>query len=109
MLIDSFSYVPEECKGDDGKSIVAFEDCTASEFPISLAGRESLKYASFNLVTKPRHDIAKSIFTSVPLVNRLFTASRDTLWVSIPIERKLTVHSEILFVQQKELKAVQQA
>ena len=104
-LHDSFSYVPEECTSGDGKNIVAFEDPTSSEFPINLAGRDSLKYASFNLVTKPRHDIAKSLFTSIPLVNRLFENSRDVLWVEIPIERKQTVHSEILFVQQKELKA----
>jgi len=88
VLVDGFSYVPDECKSDDGASIVSFEDSTASEFPISVAGRESLKYASFNLVTRPRQDIAKSLFTSIPIASRMFDVSRDTLWVCIPIERK---------------------
>ena len=88
VLSNSFSFVPEECKSDDGESIVAFEDCTAREFPISFTGRESVKYASFNLVTKPRHDIAQSFFTSLPIVKSWFPGTRDTLWVEMPIERK---------------------
>ena len=77
------------------------------EYPIALSGRESCSYALFNFVTKPRHDIAKTIFTSIPILSSIFfETTRDTLWVEIPIERKDEVHSEILFVQKKELDKV---
>ena len=106
VLIASFSFIPEECKSEDGSSLVSFEDATSSQYPIAFSGRETLKYASFTLVTKARHDIAKSLFTSLPFVNRMFPVQRDALWVEMPIERPGTVHSEILFVQQRELEAV---
>ena len=77
-LIDSFNFIPEDCKeqnvGADNLEIVSFEDSTNSEYPISVAGRESCKYASFNVVTKPRHDIATTIFTQLPFINMLFSA-----------------------------------
>lgn len=109
ILHNSFAMVPEECKSLDDSAIETFEDYSSSEYPISLSGRESCKYASFILQTRPRHDIATTIFTQLPLVNRLFDVSRDTLWVEIPIERSSKVHSEILLVQMKELEIVKKA
>ena len=65
-----------------------------------MSGRESCNFAHFNFVTKPRHDIAKTIFTSIPIVSSFFfEKTRDTLWVEIPIERKTEIKSELLFVQ----------
>ena len=86
-LIDGFTYCPEDCKGDDGTGIKTFDNFTSREYPIALSGRETCKYASFNFVTKPRHDIATTLLTTMPFINRLFTAQRDILWIDIPIER----------------------
>ena len=73
-LADAFMYIPEDCRGDeDGTTkIKNFDDNTSREYPIALSGRESCKYASFNFVAKPRHDIATTIMTSLPLLNLLF-------------------------------------
>lgn len=109
ILHSSFAYVPAECKSLDEETIETFQDYSSSEYPISLSGRESCKYASFILQTRPRHDIATTIFTQLPLISRLFDASRDTLWVEIPIERTTKVHSEILLVQMKEVEIVKKA
>jgi len=98
-MIENFAIVPSECKSNDDSTIETFQDYTSSEYPISLSGRQSCIYASFTLVTKPRHDIAQSIFTQLPVISRLFDIRRDTLWVEIPIKRTSKVHSEILFVQ----------
>ena len=109
-MIDSFNFIPEDCKGEAADlEIVSFEDSTNSEYPISVAGRESCKYASFNVVTKPRHDIATTIFTQLPFINKLFATSRDTLWVEIPIERSTKIVSEILLIQRKEIEGAQKA
>ena len=117
MLVSSFAYIPEDCKSlesdasspDSDDKIVNFEDHTSSEFPISLSGRDSLKYACFNLVMKPRHDIATTFITSIPLVNSMFETTRDTLWIEMPIERKENVSAELLILQQKELELAQKA
>ena len=110
VLVSSFSYIPEECKAQDGtESIDSFEDQTSNEYPIALSGRESLWYASFNLVTKPRHDIATTVFTSIPFVGKYFANIRDTLWIEIPIDRKDAIVTEILLIQRKELEAAKKA
>ena len=57
-----------------------------------------MKYASFNLVTKPRHDIATTVFTSIPFVGKYFANIRDTLWIEIPIDRKDAIVTEILLI-----------
>lgn len=108
-LAAAFTYMPEDCRGDEEGTIRTFDDYTSREYPIALSGRESCKYAAFNFVAKPRHDIATTILTTLPLINKLFQTQRDIVWVDIPIERASKVHSEILLVQQRELESVYQS
>ena len=70
-----------------------------------LRGRENIVYAKTNLVLEKRHDIATVFFTKLPIIQKFFPTQSDILWIDIPIERAQTVHSEILFVQSKELQA----
>ena len=71
-LADAFMFIPEECRGIENHKIESFSDSTSREYPIALSGRESCKYAQFNFVAKPRHDLATTVMTTLPLVNLLF-------------------------------------
>ena len=106
-LVDGYTFIPEDCKSDDGRSIENFLDPTSKEFPLSLSGRETCKFTQLTLITKSRHDIATNIFSYVPIVNRMVSKERDTLWIEIPIQRSTKIVSEILLIQQKEVEQAQ--
>ena len=57
-----------------------------------------------NLVLQKRQDIATMLFTTA--FGSVFGRQRDVLWIDMPIDRKSgPVISEILLIQQKEMKA----
>lgn len=81
-----------------------FDDESNSEFSLVVSGKASVVYCSFFLVMERRHDLTvRAIRTFLSPCIKLH---KDMLVVDMPIARDPAVNSEILIIQQAELKVM---
>lgn len=107
---DTFYYVNGEPVAKAEKKVsekLEFEDPSANEYTLLLSGRENCFYTNMNLVLRRRHDfrdmLASTFFGSCLVVQK------DRLWIDIPIKRVEPIKTEILLIQQRDLKAAKKA
>jgi len=86
---------------------IQFEDNSAHEYPLLLAKRKNMVFCNMNLALEKRQDLTCQMFSQ--LCGRFITYQKDTLWIEIPITRKVAVKSEILIVRLTALKEAKQS